>query len=80
MFKEPEAKLSALKKGDCFMFNRQAYIVKRIFWENLELFKRKVYVCRMKFDDHDTHFLPDEDVYRISRGLYDILVQTDKEE
>ena len=34
----------------------------------------------MKFDDHDTHFLPDEDVYRISRGLYDILVQTDKEE
>lgn len=75
--KEPEVKLRALRNGDCFMFNRQAYIVKKTFWENLGMLKRKVYVCRMKFNDYDTHFLPDEDVYRISRGLYDILVQAE---
>lgn len=73
MFKEPEVKLSALKKGDCFMFNRQAYIVKKISWGGLGLFGRKVYVCRMKFDDYDTLFMPDEYVYRISRVLYAIL-------
>lgn len=80
MFKEPEVKLSALRKGNCFMFNRQAYIVKRTYWEDLGMLKRKVYVCRMKFGDYDTHFLPNEDVYRISRGLFDILVQSDNKE
>lgn len=51
MFKEPEVKLRALRKGNCFMFNRQAYIVKRTYWEDLGMLKHKVYVCRMKFNN-----------------------------
>lgn len=79
MFKEPEVQLSALRKGDCFMFNRQAYIIKRTCWNGDHFLKRKVYICRMKFSDYDTSFLARETVYRISRGLFDILVQANNE-
>ena len=51
MIKEPEVKLLKLKKGDCFMYNRFPYIVKDIYWEDLGMLKRKVYICQMKFDD-----------------------------
>ncbi len=77
MFEQPEVQLSALKKGDCFMFNREPYIVKGTYWENLRLFKRKIYMCRMKFSVYDAHFSPDTEVYRISRELFDMLVQGD---
>lgn len=80
MIKEPEVKLLKLKKGDCFMYNRFPYIVKDIYWEDLGMLKRKVYICQMKFDDYDTPLLPDTDVFRISRGLFDLLVQTDEKE
>lgn len=77
MFKKPEVKLSALKKGDCFMFNNAPYIIEKTFWEDLGMMKRKVYVCRMKFENHDSFILPNTDIYRISRGLFDLLVPND---
>ncbi len=80
MIENPKCKLGTLKKGDCFMFNRQPCIIKRIFWEDLGILKRKVYVCHMKFADYDSHFLPDADVYQISKGLHDLLVETENEE
>lgn len=80
MFKEPAVKLSELRKGNCFMFNGQPYIVKRTYWQDLKLLKRKVYVCRMKFEDYDWHTIGDIDIYRISRDLFDILVQSDNNE
>ena len=80
MITNPQCKLAIMKKGDCFMFNGQPYIIKEIFWEDLGMLKRKVYVCRMKFDDYDSHFLPDTDVYQISKGLHDLLVETEIEE
>lgn len=80
MITEPEVKLAKLKKGDCFMYNRFPYIVKNIYWEDLGMIKRKVYICRMKFDDYDTPLLPGTDVYRISRELFDMLVQTYEKE
>lgn len=80
MIEKPECKLGTLKRGDCFMFMHQPYIIKKIFWEDMGVLKRKVYVCHMKFADHDSHFLPDTDVYQISKGLYDLLVETNNEE
>lgn len=80
MFKEPIAKLNELRKGDCFMFNGQPYIVKKTFWEDLKLFRLKVYVCRMKFEDYDWHTIGDIEVYRKSRALFDILVQSENED
>lgn len=76
MFKKPVVKLDVLRKGDCFMFNGQPYIVNKTFWEDLELFKRKIYVCRMKFEDYDWHTTGDIEIYRISRALFDILEQS----
>lgn len=73
--KEPESKLSKLRSGNCFIFNRQPYIVISSYWEDLVIIKRKMYVCRMKFEDYDTHFSATEDIYHISRGLFDILVK-----
>lgn len=80
MKEEPVAKLSTLKKGDCFMFNGQLYIVKNTFWKHWELFNQKIYVCRMKFEDHDWHTIGDIEVYRISRGLFDLLTLSDENE
>lgn len=77
MIENPQFKLGTLKKGDCFMFNRQPYLIKRILWEDLEILKRKVWVCHMKFCDYDSHFLPNTEYYQISRGLYDLLVETE---
>ena len=72
---KPEVKLSMLKKNNCFMYNREPYQIIRTYWENLGLIKRKIYVCRMKFENYDTHFLPDTDVYHISYGLFNSLVR-----
>lgn len=80
MFKEPVVKLSKLRKVDCFIFNGQPYIVKRTYWQDLKLLKRKVYVCKMKFEDYDWHTIGDIDIYRISRDLFGILVQPDNNE
>lgn len=80
MIKQPEVELSTLKSGDCFMFNGQPYIVKRTFWQDLGMLKRKIWVCRMKFDNYDWHTVGDVTVYRISKGLFDLLVQTNNEE
>lgn len=80
MIEKPECKLGTLKRGDCFMFNGEPYRVKEKALENLGMLKRKVYICRMKFADYDTPFLPDTGVYRISKGLYDLLVKTENEE
>ena len=55
MIENPEVQLSELKKGECFMFNGEPYIVKRIYWEDLGLLKRKVWVSTMKFDNSDWH-------------------------
>lgn len=76
MIENPEVQLSALKKGECFMFNGEPYIVKRIYWEDLVLFKRKVWVSTMKFNNIDWHSIGDIEVYRISKGLYDLLIQS----
>ncbi len=75
MIKNPVVQLSELKKGDCFMFNGEPYIVKRIYWEDLGLLKRKVWVSTMKFDNNDWHSIGDIEIYRISKGLYDLLIQ-----
>ena len=80
MINRPEVKLRVLKKGDCFMFNQEPYKISKTYWENLGLLKHKVYVCRMKFEDYDTHFLPDIDVYRISCDLFDLLVTAENKE
>ena len=77
MFKEPVARLSKLRKGDYFMYNAQPYIVKNTYWDRSGLFKRKIYVCRMKFEDHNWHTVEDIGIYRISRGLFDLFVQSD---
>ena len=69
----PEIKLIMLKKGDCFMFNREPYKVINIYWEKSGLLSRKTYVVRMKFESYDVYLLPDTNVYRISRGLFDVL-------
>ena len=76
MIKNPEVQLSELKKGECFMFNGEPYIVKRIYWEDLVLFKRKVWVSTMKFNNIDWHSIGGIEVYRISKGLYDLLIQS----
>lgn len=78
MYKEPEVNLSDLRKGDCFMYNRQPCIVKKTFYENHGFLKIKTYICRMKFDDYDFACLGDTDVYRISKNLFDILIQNKK--
>ena len=78
MITNPEVQLSALKKGDCFMFNGEPYIVKKTYWVDLGMIKRKVWVSTMKFDNHDWHSIGDITVYRISKGLYDLLIQTKK--
>ncbi|MEG2151133.1 MAG: hypothetical protein RRY36_07950 [Bacteroidaceae bacterium] len=80
MIEQPEVQLSTLNSGDCFMFNGQPYIVKRTFWQNLGMLKFKIWVCRMKFDNYDWHTVGDVTVYRISRGLFDFLVQTKNKE
>lgn len=76
MIENPVVQLSALKKGDCFMFNGEPYIVKKTYWEDLGMIKRKVWVSTMKFNNHDWHSTGDIIIYRISKDLYDILVQT----
>lgn len=73
MIKDPEVQLSALKKSDCFMFNCEPYIVKRTYWEDLGMLKRKIWVSTMKFDNRDWHSVGNIDVYQISKGLYDLL-------
>jgi hypothetical protein len=75
MIENPEVQLQALKKGDCFMFNGEPYIVKRIYWANLGMIKRKTWVSTMKFDNHDWHSTGDITVYHISKGLYDLLIK-----
>jgi hypothetical protein len=75
MYKKPEVKLGALRKGDCFMFNNSPYIVTKTFWEDIGLIKRKVYECREKYHGWEYNFIRDTDVYRISRALFDIIVQ-----
>ena len=58
------------------MFNGEPYIVKRIYWEDLGLLKRKVWVSTMKFDNSDWHSIGHIEVYQISKGLYDLLIQS----
>lgn len=75
MFKDPVVKLGRLRKGDCFMLNQEPYIVKKTYWNRFPpMIKLKMYVCQMKFEDFERHLLADEDVYRISRLLFDNLV------
>ena len=76
MIENPEVQLSELKKGECFTFNGEPYVVKKIYWENLVLFKRKVWVSTMKFNNNDWHSIGDIEVYKISKGLYDLLIQS----
>lgn len=75
MIRNPETTIHQLKKGDCFMYNREPYIVRSTYWENLGMIKIKIFVMRMKFDSHDWHTRDNLKVYRISRGLYDLLVK-----
>lgn len=75
MIENPEVQLSTLKQGDCFMFNGEPYIVKRTYWENLGMLKRKIWVSTMKFNNIPWHSTGDILVYRISKGLYDLLIQ-----
>ena len=75
MIENPEVQLSVLEKGDCFMFNGEPYIVKKIYWENLGVLIRKIWVSRMKFENHDWHSVGDITVYRISKELYDLLIK-----
>lgn len=75
MIKKPEVQLSALKKGNCFMFNGEPFIIKKTYWEGLGMFKRKVWVSTMKFDNREWHSVGDITVYQISKGLYDLLIQ-----
>lgn len=76
MFKEPEVQLSALRKGDCFMFNGEPYIVKKTYWKDLGMIRQKIWVSTMKFDNRAWHSIGDITVYRISKGLYDLLIQS----
>lgn len=55
------------------MFNRELYIIKKIYWEDLGVMKRKIWVSMMKFDKHEWHSIGDITVYHISEGLYDLL-------
>ena len=72
-----ECRLDSLGPGNCFMFNRQPYIVLGTDWEDLGLFKKKVFICRGKFAVFDSYFSPDTDIYRISKNLYDALVRNE---
>ena len=57
------------------MLNQEPYIVKRTYWNRFPpMIKLKMYVCQMKFENFERHLLADEDVYRISRLLFDNLV------
>ena len=69
--------LHTLNKGDCFIFNGLPYKIDRVFWENLGMMKRKIYVCKMKFakrDDAELNTVGTIEVYKISRNLYNMLV------
>lgn len=74
-FENPEARLRQLRKGDCFMFYGNPYIVIRTYWRKTGLFRMKKYICKMKFNEQECCFTPDVEVYRISRMLFDVLVQ-----
>lgn len=75
MIENPEVQLSTLKQGDCFMFNGEPYIVNKTYWEDLDMLKRKIWVSTMKFNNTPWHSIGDIIVYRISKGLYDLLIQ-----
>lgn len=74
-FENPESQLKELRKGDCFMLCGYPYIVIRTCWRGSRSFKLKRYICKMKFDDQERCLTPDVAVYRISRMLFDVLVQ-----
>ena len=76
MIQNPEVQLSTLKKGDCFMFYGEPYIVNKTYWEDLGLLRRKIWVSTMKFNNIPWHSIGDITVYRISKGLYDLLIQS----
>lgn len=80
MIEKPECKLGSLKRGDCFIFNDRPFIIKGTYWENSRLFKQQVFICRAKFADYDSFFSPYTDAYQISKGLYDLLIETNNEE
>lgn len=39
----------------------------------------KKYICKMKFDELECGFTSDVEVYRISRLLFDVLVQGEQQ-
>lgn len=66
--------LQELKIGDCFIFNNEPYIIKRVYWEDLGLFTCKRYVCKMKFKEENITFSNVEiKVNKISKDSYNLL-------
>ena len=78
-FENPKAQLRQLRKGDCFMLYGNPYIVIRTYWSKAGPFKLKKYICKMKFDELECGFTSDVEVYRISRFLFDVLVQGEQQ-
>lgn len=74
MFKEPITTLGHLRKGDCFMLDGTPCTVVRTYWRKHGMFRLKHYVWQKKFSGEQWHTLGDFEVYRISRGLYRLLV------
>lgn len=78
-FENPKARLRQLRKGDCFMLYGNPYIVIRTYWSKAGPFKLKKYICKMKFNELECGFTSDVEVYRISRLLFDELVQGEQQ-
>lgn len=55
------------------------YIVIRTYWSKAGPFKLKKYICKMKFNELECGFTSDVEVYRISRFLFDVLVQGEQQ-
>lgn len=71
--KEGKCKIEDLRKGCFFMFQCLPYKVIRTYKRNIGLFKQKVWVCKCKFEEQEFHWTSGITVYKISKGLYNIL-------
>ena len=73
--KKPIKKLFCLNKGDCFMFNGKPYIIKKTYWQNYGMLKRKIWICEMKFDKKEWCTTGNIDIYQISKDMYELLIE-----
>ena len=50
-------------------------IVKKTYYENYGMLKRKIWICEMKFDNKEWHTIGNIDIYQISKDMYELLIE-----